>query len=74
MSSVEDAGTGLEAKHESRIFEPFFTTKGAGRGTGLGLAVVYGILKHHKGSIQVKSKPGAGASFQIYLPVMRRMD
>ena len=71
---VNDTGEGIDEKVLGRIFEPFFTTKGAGRGTGLGLAVVYGILKHHKGSIQVKSKPGAGASFQIYLPVMRRMD
>jgi signal transduction histidine kinase len=71
---VDDTGEGIDEKVLSRIFEPFFTTKGAGRGTGLGLAVVYGILQHHKGFIQVKSKPGAGTSFQIYLPVMRRTD
>ena len=71
---VEDTGEGIDEKVLSRIFEPFFTTKGAGRGTGLGLAVVYGILKHHKGFIQVTSKPGAGTSFEVYLPVMRASD
>jgi signal transduction histidine kinase len=71
---VNDTGEGIDERVLSRIFEPFFTTKGAGRGTGLGLAVVYGILKHHKGFIQVTSKPGAGTSFQIYLPVMGSTD
>ena len=71
---INDTGEGIDEKVLSRIFEPFFTTKGAGRGTGLGLAVVYGILKHHKGLIQVTSKPGAGTSFQIYLPTTRASD
>ena len=71
---ITDTGEGIEEYVLSRIFEPFFTTKGTGRGTGLGLAVVYGILKHHKGFIHVASKPGIGASFQVYLPVTGRAD
>jgi signal transduction histidine kinase len=71
---VTDTGVGIEENVLSRIFEPFFTTKGTGRGTGLGLAVVYGILKHHKGFIQVASKPSTGTSFHVYLPVTGRTD
>jgi two-component system, chemotaxis family, CheB/CheR fusion protein len=67
---VDDTGDGIREEILSRIFEPFFTTKEIGRGTGLGLAVVYGILKHHKGFIEVISKPGEGASFQVYLPAV----
>ena len=71
---VTDTGVGIEENVLSRIFEPFFTTKGTARGTGLGLAVVYGILKHHKGFIQVASKPSTGTSFHVYLPVKGRPD
>jgi PAS domain S-box-containing protein len=68
--SVADTGKGIEEKILDRIFEPFFTTKEVGKGTGLGLSIAYGIIKQHKGSILVESKPGAGAVFRMYLPVV----
>jgi len=72
--AVSDTGRGIEPAIMEKIFEPYFTTKSKDKGTGLGLAVVYGIVKAHKGDIRVSSQPGLGTTFFVYLPIIEKSD
>ena len=74
MLSVSDNGVGIPKEIMNNIFEPYFTTKEKGKGTGLGLAVVYGILTEHKGDIKVYSEEGKGTTFNVYLPLMKKSN
>jgi len=67
--SISDTGKGIPKEIQGRIFDPFFSTKEKGKGTGLGLSMAYGIIKNHKGHINVKSMPGEGSTFEIFLPI-----
>ena len=68
--TIKDTGHGIDSSVMGKIFNPYFTTKGVGEGTGMGLAVVYGIVRDHGGDIRVNSEPGKGTAFHVYLPLL----
>jgi PAS domain S-box-containing protein len=67
---ISDTGVGMDEETQRKIFEPFYTTKESGKGTGLGLSIAYGIVKEHRGYINVRSRPGIGSTFRIFLPLI----
>jgi PAS domain S-box-containing protein len=69
---VSDTGEGISAENLTKVFDPFFTTKGVGNGTGLGLAVSYGIIQEHNGTIEAKSREGEGATFRLVFPTLQK--
>ncbi|MGL5065140.1 MAG: hybrid sensor histidine kinase/response regulator, partial [Microcoleus sp.] len=72
--TVADTGTGIPPEIRDRIFEPFFTTKDIGKGTGLGLSILLGIVKSYEGFVEVRSQPGAGSQFKVYLPILQAVS
>lgn len=72
--SVSDNGHGIPSDLMDKVFEPYFTTKEKGKGTGLGPAVAYGIIREHKGSIKIDGEIGKGTTFTVYLPLMKESD
>jgi two-component system NtrC family sensor kinase len=71
VAEISDTGIGIAPENVAKIYDPFYTTKGVGQGTGLGLAVTYGIVQEHAGRISVDSTPGHGTTFRITLPAAR---
>jgi two-component system NtrC family sensor kinase len=74
LIEVSDTGVGIPPENLGRIFDPFFTTKEVGVGTGLGLSTSFGIVQRHGGTIDVRSEPGEGSSFEVFLPLEREEE
>jgi signal transduction histidine kinase len=72
--SVSDTGTGMDDEILHRVLDPFFTTKGVGSGTGMGLAMVYGIVSNHGGALDISSSPGEGTTVTVYLPLLEESE